>query len=83
MHYSPILHGCINIRRVKAKFNNFQILLDSVCISTIVIRGLVDKLSLEKDFFIQWHTQAVNITTNLKVKVAFTLPALSVENVVM
>ena len=30
----------------------------------------------------QWHTQAVNITTNLKVKVDFTLPALSAMNVV-
>ena len=28
----------------------------------------------------QWHTQAVNITTNLKVNIDFTLPALSVTN---
>ena len=31
----------------------------------------------------QWHTQAVNITNNLKVKVDFTLPTLSTTNVVM
>ena len=31
----------------------------------------------------QWHTQAGNITTNHKVKVGFTLPALSARNVVM
>ena len=31
----------------------------------------------------RWHTQAINITTNLKVKVDFTLPALSVMNVGM
>ena len=30
----------------------------------------------------QWQTQAENITTNLKVKVDFTLPALSATNVV-
>ena len=30
----------------------------------------------------QWNTQAGNITTNLKVKVDFTLPALSATNVV-
>ena len=28
----------------------------------------------------QWHTQAGNITTNLKVKVDLTLPALSANN---
>ena len=31
----------------------------------------------------QWHTQAWNITTNFKVKVDFTLPALSENNVMM
>ena len=30
----------------------------------------------------QWHTQAGNITTNLKVKVDFTLPELSATNAV-
>ena len=30
----------------------------------------------------QWNTQAGNITTNLKVNIYFTLPALSVKNVV-
>ena len=28
----------------------------------------------------QWHTQARNITTNLKVKVDFTLPAISANS---
>ena len=28
----------------------------------------------------QWHTQAYNITTNIKVKVDFTLPALRATN---
>ena len=31
----------------------------------------------------QWNTQAGNITTNLKVEIYFTLPALSPTNVVM
>ena len=31
----------------------------------------------------QWHTQAGNITPNIKVKVDFTLPALIAKNVVM
>ena len=30
----------------------------------------------------QWHIQAGNINTNLKVKVDFTLPTLSAKNVV-
>ena len=30
----------------------------------------------------QWQTQAVNITTNIKVIIDFTLPALSATNVV-
>ena len=44
---------------------------------------LVTKLFPDKDAPIQWHTQAGNITTNLKVKLDFTLPALSAMNVVM
>ena len=40
-HYSPILHECMNTICGKAKFNNFLILLDSGCISTIVTVSLV------------------------------------------
>ena len=43
---------------------------------------LVRKLHPEKDAVMQWHTQAGNITTNLKVKVDFTLPALITTNAV-
>ena len=35
-----------------------------------------------KDSVMQRHTQAVNITTNIKVKVDFTLPSLRVTNIV-
>ena len=42
IHYSPILHGSINIIGGKAKFNNFLILLYDGCSSTIVMRRLVE-----------------------------------------
>ena len=35
---------------------------------------LVEKLHPEKYAVMQWHMQAKNFTTNLKVKVDFTLP---------
>ena len=82
IHYSLILHGCINIRNSKDKFKNFQILLGSGCISTILTRRLVEKLHPEKYALMQWHTQAGNIITNIKVKVYFTLPAFRTMNVV-
>ena len=42
-HYDPILHGCMNTRKVKAKFKNFRILLDSGCSSTTLMGRLVKK----------------------------------------
>ena len=81
-HYSPNLHECMNNRRGKVKFKNFWILLDSGCSYTIVMWRLVEKLHLEKYAVMQWHTKAGNITTIIKVKVDFTLPALSATNVV-
>ena len=41
---------------------------------------LFKKLHCEKDALVQWHTQAGNITNNLKVKVDFALPALSAKD---
>ena len=72
----------MNTRKGKAKFKNFRILMDSGCGSMVVMGRLVKKLAPEKYSLMQWHTQAGNITTNLKVKVYFTLPPLSVTNVV-
>ena len=46
------------------------------------MRRLVQKLNPEKYAVMQWQTQARNITTNFKVNVDFTLPALSATNVV-
>ena len=73
----------MNVRRGQLNFKNFQILLDSICSSTIVMGGLVEKLCLEKDSMMQCHTQARKITTNLKVKVEFNLHALSATHAVM
>ena len=73
IHYSPIIHGYLNIKNGRAKFKNFRIILDIVCSSTILIRRLVDKLDPEKYYVIQWQTQAGNITTTFKVNVDFTL----------
>ena len=67
----------MNTRKGKSKFKNFCILLDTGCSSTIVMVRLVEKLSAEKDAPMQWNTKAGNITTNIKVKVDFTLPALN------
>ena len=46
-------------------------------------RSLVENVSLEKYAVMQWPTQAINFITNIKVKVYFTLPALSMTNSVM
>ena len=72
----------MNARKGKVKFNNFRIILDSGCSSTILMVRLVEKLHPDKYYLMQWHTEAVNITTNLNVKLDFTLPALSTTNVV-
>ena len=81
-HYYSILHGCMNIRRGKAKFKNFHIILDSGCSSAVVMGRLVKILSPEKYASMLWNTQARNITINHKVKIDFNLPALSATNVV-
>ena len=82
-HYSYISHGCMNTRKGRAKFKNYHILLDSGYSSTILMESLVKKSHLEEDALMQWHPQAGNITTNLKVKVDLTLPAISATNFVM
>ena len=82
-HYSHILHVCMNTRKGKAKFKNLHMLLYSGCTSNILMGRIVKKLASEKYSLMQWNTQARNITTNLKVKVDFTLSALSATNVVM
>ena len=73
----------MNTRHGRAKFKNFQIILDSVCSSTILMVKLVEKLHPEKDDVMQWHTKAGYITNSHKVKLYFTLPTLSATNGVM
>ena len=53
----------------------------SGCIYKIVIIRLIEKLNPKKYAVIQWHTQSGNITTNLKVKIDFTLPELSATKI--
>ena len=82
-NHSPILHQCINKIKGRSKFKNFRIPLDSGCVSTTIMGILVGKLHPKKYSVMQWHTQAGNITTNLKVVVDFTLPELSAMNVIL
>ena len=79
-HYSPILHGCMNSRKIRANFKNFRIILDNGFSSTIVMGRLVEGIHLEKDAVMQWQKQAGNITTDLKVKLFFNLSTLSATN---
>ena len=73
----------MNTRHCRAKFKNFQIILDSGCSSTILMGRLVGKINPEKYDVMQWHMQAQNFTTDIKIKVDITLPALSAMNSVM
>ena len=41
-HYSNIIHCCLNTRKGRAKFKNFQIISCSECSSTIVMGILVE-----------------------------------------
>ena len=49
IYYSPIIDGCMNTRKSRAKFNKFRILLDSGCSSMIVMRRLITKLKSKED----------------------------------
>ena len=73
----------MDTRRGKEKFKNIRILFDSGFSYKILMVRLVENLLLERDTVMQWHAQDRNFTTNLKVEVDFTLPALSATNVVM
>ena len=68
IHYPPILRGRINTRKGRGKFKSFQIILDSGFSSNILIGRIFLKINPDKDSVMQWHTQNINITTNLKVK---------------
>ena len=46
--YSPTLHGCVNTQHYRAKFQNFRILLDIGCGSTIVMGRLFKNFLLKR-----------------------------------
>ena len=43
IHYSRIIHVCMNTKKGRAKFKNFRIILDSGCSSTVVMGMIVKK----------------------------------------
>ena len=73
----------MNTIKGKDKLKKFPILLDSGCSSKIVTGRIIKKLRPEKDAPMKRNTQDGEITTNLKVQIDFTLPALSAMNVLM
>ena len=56
IHHCLIIHEWMNTRKVKAKFDNFLILLDSGCSYTMLMVRLVKKLHPEKYTVMQCHT---------------------------
>ena len=54
----------------------------SGCIYTIVIGRLIEILTPKLYNVMKWHTEAGCITTNLRVKIDFTLPELSAIKIV-
>ena len=71
----------MNTRKGKETIKNFRILLDIEFSSTILMRGLIIKLCPKKSSVMQCYTQAGSITTNLKIKIDFTLPKFSATNI--
>ena len=65
-YYFPIIHGFMNTQKGKANFKNIRILFNSGCSSTIVLGGLINKLTVIRDDLMQCPMQACKITTNLK-----------------
>ena len=53
-HYSPILQGCMNICKGKAKFKNLQIILDSEWSSKLLIGR-----PIQKNIFKKWRCDAM------------------------
>ena len=82
MYYSPIVQGCTNTQKGRAKFNNFLILLDSGCSSTIVTRILIEKINPKKICCDKKAYTGVNITTNINVKIFSTLNNISAMKIV-
>ena len=82
IHYSHIIHECMNTQKGIGKLKTIRILLDSGCGSKNLTRSLIANLNPKKYTVVQWYTQASNNTTNLKVEIDFTLPELSATIIV-
>ena len=61
----------------------FLTLLDSGCSSKHLMIKLIRILKTKEDYVMEWHNQAGDITTNLKVKIDFTWPEFSATNILM
>ena len=72
----------MNTRKGKEKFNFFHSIEKWMYFQDCNGKDN-EKLVQEKDDPMQWNIHAWNITTNIKVKIDFTLPALSATNVMM
>ena len=82
IHYSPILQGCINTHSRRAKFKNFQIILDSGISSTIVMGNIMKKLKTEDIAEKMWENQVGKFTTSKKVNVYLCLLEFSATKIV-
>ena len=78
----PIQYRCMDARRDKAKYK-IRIRLDNGCSPIIALKRLTTKPKTKKYYVMQWHTQSCNTTTNLKVKIYFTLNDFSMTKIVM
>ena len=67
----------MNTLKYREKFDNFRILLDIGCSFTIAMGRLITTLNPKEDNVMQCHNQVGSITTNIKVKIEFTLPEIS------
>ena len=72
----------MNTRKSRARFNNFRILLNSGCSSTILTIRLTEKLNPQRYAVMQWNTQSGNVAKSMRVKIDFTLHELRVTNIV-
>ena len=59
----------MHARKGKEKWKNFLILLNILFSVTIVMKRIIPKLKTKEDYLVQWHTQAGNNITNIKVKI--------------
>ena len=74
--YSPILHGCMNTRKVQAKFKNFQIILYSGCSSIILMVRLIESYTLKKMLWCRYKHRPETSLLILRLKYILPYPHL-------